>query len=167
MVVPALVHDGRLYIESMDIISNLDETWPANPLLPADPRAAKLAEELVELGKELHRSVRYVSFNWGLGKIGKINADYEKTVQRLEARGSPEKLADFYSKFNNNEIDEATNLQHLQALEAGWAAQAQRLQDGRAFLTGESFSKADIIWAIKTLRRRLILQRLTIAGQEK
>lgn len=35
LVVPALVHDGQLHIESMDIIAYLDETWPANPLLPA------------------------------------------------------------------------------------------------------------------------------------
>ena len=152
MVVPALVHDGRLHIESMDIVSYIDATWPENPLVPTDPAAAQLAEELVELGKKLHRSVRYVSFNRGLGKIARINAQYEQTVRRLEQQGSPEKLADFYTKFNNDEIDDATNLEHLQALEAGWGAQNERLADGRQFLTGDSFSKADIIWAIKTLR---------------
>jgi glutathione S-transferase len=58
----------------------------------------------------------------------------------------------FYSKFNKGTISDEVNLQHLRDLEAGWGAQERRLADGRPFLTGTSFSKADIIWAIKVLR---------------
>ena len=31
MVVPALVHDGQLHIESMEIIDYLDQAWPETP----------------------------------------------------------------------------------------------------------------------------------------
>ena len=36
-VVPTLVHDGRVLIESTLIIEYLDEAFPAHPLMPADP----------------------------------------------------------------------------------------------------------------------------------
>ncbi len=153
LVVPALVHDGNLHIESMDIIAYLDETWPANPLVPTDPGQRQLCEELVELGKALHVSVRYVSFHWGLRGLGKLDEKEEQQLRQLEQAGSPEKLVDFYSRFDHDTIDATTFVAHLRALESGWGEQEARLvSDGRPFLTGNGFSKADIIWAIKTQR---------------
>ena len=42
LVVPALVHDGRLHLESMEIIEYLDEAFGGTPLVPAagSPQAA-------------------------------------------------------------------------------------------------------------------------------
>lgn len=37
MVVPALVHDGDLYLESMDIIEYLDHAFGGDPFVPNDP----------------------------------------------------------------------------------------------------------------------------------
>ena len=153
MVVPALVHDGALHIESMDIIDYLDERWPTHPLTPVEPDRARLCEELVELGKSLHVSVRYVSFRWGLKGLGKIDAAHERELRKLERAGSPEQLVEFYGRFNRDQIDAAVYLEHLHALESGWGAQDARLAaDGRPFLTGDTFTKADIIWSIKVLR---------------
>jgi glutathione S-transferase len=153
MVVPALVHDGALHVESMDIIDYLDTCWPANPLTPTEPDRRRLCEDLVTLGKSLHVSVRYVSFRWGLKGLGKIDAAHEAELRKLEREGSPEQLVAFYSRFNRDAIDADTYLQHLRALESGWGEQNARLAaDGRPFLTGATFSKADIIWAIKVLR---------------
>lgn len=153
MVVPALVHDGRLYIESMDILAYLDEAWPEHPLMPADPGAAARARELIEWGKQLHVSVRYVSFRWGLGRLGRIGAKAEAALRKLEREDSPEKLVAFYSRYDRGQIDEATYRRHLKALEQGYASLDALLRsDGRPFLTGDDFSAADIIWSIKVLR---------------
>ena len=153
LVVPALVHDGQLHIESMDIIAYLDDAWPANPLLPVDAEARRLCDELVTLGKSLHVSVRYVSFHWGLKGLGKLNDAEERQLRQLEKTGSPEHLADFYGRFNRDEIDAQTFVQHLRALEQGWREQDKRLaSDGRPYLTGSTFSTADIIWSLKTQR---------------
>ena len=42
-VVPTLVHDGRVYIESNDIISYLDEAFPEPPLTPTDTASREAA----------------------------------------------------------------------------------------------------------------------------
>ncbi|MGH9889648.1 MAG: glutathione S-transferase family protein [bacterium] len=153
MVVPALVHDGRLYIESMDIVQYLDETWSQNRLIPADPRAAEHAFALVEQGKQLHVSVRYVSFRWGLGRLGKLNAKEEASLRALERADSPEGLASFYGGYDANTIAESTYRAHLEALEHAYDSLDRSLRsDGRAFLTGDSFSIADILWSLAVLR---------------
>lgn len=153
MVVPALVHDGVLHVESMEIIDYLDGAWPGAPLVPADVEAARHCRELVELGKALHVNVRYVSFRWGLKGLGKIGPEHEAVLQSLERSGSPERLADFYARFNRDQIELETFREHLRGLESAWAdLDALLAGDGRQFLTGITFSTADIIWSIKILR---------------
>ncbi|MEQ8660038.1 MAG: glutathione S-transferase family protein [Gammaproteobacteria bacterium] len=153
MVVPALVHDGQLHIESMDIVAYLDEIVPAPALMPQDPARAALVHELVDRGKALHVAVRYVSFHWGLGRLGKLNAATEARLRELERDGSPEQLVAFYSGFNHDSIDAAEYLRHLRALEDGYAAQEARLRsDGRPYLTGDTFTMADILWCMKVMR---------------
>jgi glutathione S-transferase len=153
MVVPALVHDGRLYLESMEILQYLDDTWPHNPLMPVAPDIAEDSRSLIEWAQKLHVSVRYVSFRWGLGRFGRLTSKTEKMLEQLERSGSPEELAHFYTRYDRGEIGDATYREHLTALEDGYAAMDRRLAgDGRPFLTGADFGAADIIWSIKVLR---------------
>lgn len=153
MVVPALVHDGRLYIESMDIVDHIDAAWPEPPLKPADPESARLARTLIEDAKLLHVSVRYVSFRWGLGRLGRLDRDSEARLARLEPANSPERMHDFYRRYDRSAIGESTYDAHLTALEGGFTALERLLtSDARPFLTGSSFSSADVIWSLKALR---------------
>ena len=152
MVVPALVHDGELHIESMDIVRYLDDVFRQDPLVPDDPEREELALRLVEQGKGLHRSIRYVSFRWGLGRLGKLNAKEERRLAELERESSPERLGHFYTRFDDGWIAEETFIEHLRGLESGWGELEALLGDGRPFLTGKTFTVADIIWSIKVLR---------------
>lgn len=153
MVVPALVHDGRLYVESMDIIEYLDQAWPEQPLIPPQAAAAELAASLVNRAKALHVSVRHVTFNYSLGALGRLKPAQLKQLAQLERAGSPEQLADFYARFSARAIPHETFVAHLHALEEGFAElEALLCSDQRAFLTGDTFSVADIIWSIKVMR---------------
>ena len=152
MVVPALVHDGRLYLESMEIVDYVDETWPDNPLKPRDPALMDQVASLVDWGKKLHVSVRYVSFHWGLKNMAKLNEDEERNLAQLEAVDSPEKLTEFYTQYDRDEISAETYLGHLHALEDGYGHLEALLSDGRPFLIGDQLTMADIIWSIKVLR---------------
>lgn len=152
MVVPALVHDGRLYLESMEIIDYIDETWQHNPLKPEDPDDLADVDDLVDWGKNLHVSVRYVSFNWGLGNLAKLKKDEEKRLAELEQDGSPEQLSAFYESYDRDDIQMETYLEHLNGLEEGYGHIEQLLADGRPFLIGTHLTTADIIWSLKVMR---------------
>ncbi len=154
LVVPALVHDGVLYTESMDIIAYLDETFGGEPLIPTDD-AERLREihKMTDLGKSLHRSIRFVTFRWGLGRFGKLNSEKEAQLKALVQKGNDgEKLVEFYERFNQNEIEDSIYQEHLDALAEGFALLEAKLEDGRSFITGSTLTMADVIWAMKILR---------------
>ena len=154
LVVPALVHDGVLYTESMDIVRYIDETFGGDPLLPVNNNELRSdVEQLTDLGKELHRSIRFVTFRWGLGRLGKLSQAEEIQLRSLVSQNSDgEKLIEFYEKYDNGTIDEGIYQHHLTALADGFATIESRLADGRAFVTGNTLTMADVIWAMKTLR---------------
>lgn len=48
-VLPALDHDGLVLTQSLPIIEYLDETWPAQPLLPADAAGRARVRSLAQI----------------------------------------------------------------------------------------------------------------------
>ncbi len=154
LVVPALVHDGELHIESMDIIAYLDEVFGGTPLLPKhDAELMADAQALTDLGKELHRSIRFVTFRWGLRGLARLSNKEENQLKALLRNGQDgEKLISFYEGYNSQSIPDTVYVDHLEKLNSAFKDLEQRLQDGRAFLTGDDLTMADIIWAMKTLR---------------
>ena len=154
LVVPALVHDGQLWIESMDIIAYLDDAFGGERLVPSDdPAIFAAAEALTQQGEALHRSIRFVTFRWGLGRLGRLNQKEEsKLKDLLKTAKDEEKLIDFYSGYDNDSIDESVYYDHLQRLINAFNEQEQNLGDGRAFLTSDRLTMADVLWAMKILR---------------
>lgn len=154
LVVPALVHDGALHIESMDIVAYLDEAFGGTPLVPKhNPELMADAQALTDLGKELHRSIRFVTFRWGLRGLARLSSKEEQHLKNLlNGAKDGENLASFYEGYNKRTIPEDVYVEHLEKLNSAFRMHEQRLQDGRAFLSGNVLTMADIIWAMKTLR---------------
>lgn len=152
MVVPALVHDGVVHIESVDIMNYINDELPGPSLLP-EGAAGERCRTLLERASALQTSVRHLTYRFSLGSIAKLKPAKQDEVQRLDAPDSPEQLGVFYRKFSNGEISETTYLDHLRALERGFAEVEGRLaSQGKPWLAGDTFSMADIIWAVKMLR---------------
>ena len=142
-----------LHIESMDIVKYVDDHWPGDKLIPEDAVRRELSDALVARGKALHRNIRYVSFRWGLGRLGRLGRREEARLIELEQDGSPEGMAEFYAGFDADRIPQSIYLDKLRELEAGYAELETLLErDGRAFLTGPTLTPADIIWSLKVLR---------------
>ncbi|MEP4485617.1 MAG: glutathione S-transferase family protein [Halioglobus sp.] len=154
LVVPALVHDGKLHVESMEIIEYLDDAFGGAPLVPKqDSAAMEDAIALTKLGKELHRSIRFVTFRWGLRGLARLSKGDEQQLRELLKNSSDaEQLVDFYEGYDNQSIPEHVYEQHLERLNMAFKDHEQRLADGRMFLTGDDLTMADVIWAMKTLR---------------
>lgn len=154
LVVPALVDDGVLYVESMDIVSYVDAKFGGEPLLPRDDAArAEDVLQLVQLGESMHRSVRFVSFRWGLRNLGRLSdAEEQKLQQLLQDRADGEKLVEFYQGYDHGAYQEDVYLSHLRALEAAFTNLDERLAAGQRYLTGATLTLADVIWSMKVLR---------------
>lgn len=154
LVVPAFVHDGQLHLESMDIVAYLDDAFGGDPIIPKnDPGLLEDVHSFTNLGKELHRSIRFVTFKWGLGSFGKLNKKQEAELRRLIGTGADkESLVDFYDPYNRDAIPDQISLNHLKKLDDAYQMLDKRLANGQPFLTGETLTMADIIWSAKTLR---------------
>ncbi|MDG2089965.1 MAG: glutathione S-transferase family protein [Gammaproteobacteria bacterium] len=153
MVVPALVHDGQLYLESMDIIEYLDQAFGGDPFVPVDATARIETMALVEQAKELHQSLRYVSFRWSLGRLARLNPQENKNLKTLAAQGNDkENLASFYDAYSNEGIAQSIFDDHLLKLYKAFSNLNTQLSDGRKFLMGESISIAGVFWSMKILR---------------
>jgi len=154
LVVPALVHDGVLYTESMDIVEYIDQAFGGDPLVPRhDPALLAHVVELTEMGKRLHRSIRFVSFHWGLGRLGRLNGNEEARLRQLLAdQRDEENLIQFYEGYDSGAIPEAVFIEHLDKLTEAFRHLEGLLEDNREFLAGETLTMADVIWAMKLLR---------------
>ena len=64
-VVPVLVHDGKVHVESNDILRYLDKTFPTaeGPWLPQADKERTRARELLNLENELHHDLRVITFS--------------------------------------------------------------------------------------------------------
>lgn len=153
MVVPALVHEGNLYLESMDIIEYLDEAFGGAPLIPDDPHLRAQAMEKVELAKVLHKSIRFVTFHWGLGRLAMLNAKERGRLQDLAGQGEDgENLVNFYDGYSTKTIPESVYVEHLVKLHTAFCDLNTDLEDGREFLISDGISIADAFWSMKILR---------------
>ncbi len=154
LVVPALVHDGELHLESMDIIEYLDQAFGGAPLVPKDdPDRLADARALTALGKDLHRSIRFVTFRWGLRGLARLSAQAEVELKASLANGDDgEQLLAFYEDYDSRSIPDDVFVAHLEKLNGAFTDLEHRLSDGRASLIGDDVSMADVIWAMKVLR---------------
>jgi glutathione S-transferase len=153
MVVPALVHDWTLYLESMDIIAYLDEAFGGAPLIPHDPATREATMARVEEAKTLHRSIRYVTFYWGLGRLAMLNRKEQQSLVALARQGADgENLVEFYDGYSNGTIPLTVYRDHLAKLYSAFREIDRELADGRKFLMSDDVSIADAFWSMKVLR---------------
>lgn len=153
MVVPALVHDGVLYLESMDIIEYLDQAFGGTCLIPQDSELRAATMERVEQAKVLHRSIRFVSFYWGLGRLAMLNPKERQRLAELAQSGPDgERLVEFYDGYSTRSIPRSVYQDHLRELYEAFQGLDTALGDGRRFLTSDDVSIADAFWSMKILR---------------
>ncbi|MGB7035050.1 MAG: glutathione S-transferase family protein [Xanthobacteraceae bacterium] len=159
-LVPVLVHDGAVHIESNDIIQYLERTFPEPKLVPAGHETEVAA--LLKHEDDLHLDLRTLSFRFvfappgppkpaaalesyranGSGTVGGLN-DHEKQVQiafwqRAATEGFPDQRARVSAQKFRTEFD---------ALDKALARQP--------YLMGDDLSVLDIAWFIYAHRLSL------------
>ena len=141
-VVPTLVHDDKVIVESTVICEYLDEVFPEVPMRPGDaPGKALMRVWTKAVDEVLHPSISVLSFSIG------IRARYlEMTEQQIE-----ERLARTPDPSRVRRIRDAIDLgsdspafhEAVLRLARSISATNGALSDGRSWLLGEQLTLAD------------------------
>jgi len=155
-LVPVLVHDGVVHIESNDILTYLDEIFPETELIPSD-----LREESIDWLREedgLHLDLRALTMRFVVPKLFAAKKPqslsiYEKTAGTVEGLPDPHKEVElkFWRDYSREGISDAQARASVGRFEKIYTLLETRLRD-QPYVMGEALSLVDIAWFIYTHR---------------
>jgi len=143
-LVPTLVHDGDVWIESADIIRYLDDTFPEPRLTPSGDRELAQLSEWTNLASAIHVSA--VKTYMYIAQSHKRRKKTAAELERYRELQSNEELLAFHATtsseegFTEEDRSNAVSLLH-DAFSRIDAYLAEHL-----WLAGDEFSFADITW---------------------
>jgi glutathione S-transferase len=146
-VVPTLVHNDSVIVESTVICEYLDEVFQASPLMPIDPvQRASVRCWTKAVDEELHpacSAVTYVvSHRHTILRNGAGNHQEFLAQGRTEGRAARERKWQWLQKGL-----EAPGVPAQLEIYAGYLGKMDRDLEGRDWLVGECFSMADVAMA--------------------
>lgn len=140
-LVPTLVDNGVVHIESNDIIDYLDRTY-ATPSLRASDNDAMM--EWLHLAAAIHVPAckPYVYAYKMAAKIGKTEAEQAK----YDALQQNEELKQFHAKHAGGNRFAASDLDKAKAILGACFTKLDVTLNGRTWIMGDRFTLADISW---------------------
>ncbi|MDX1735173.1 MAG: glutathione S-transferase family protein [Halioglobus sp.] len=168
-LVPVLVHDGQVHIESNDILDYLEQLYPEPPLIPAQ-HAAELTE-LLQTEDQLHVDLRNLTMRFTAPS--KLMQRSKEQLQQYQSAGTgmvggepdPHKAEEleYWRTFAANQgITDAQVVESTARFKQELDKLEIRLASA-SYLLGDAVSLADIAWFINVNRILLAgypLQRL-------
>jgi glutathione S-transferase len=159
-LVPVLVHDGAVHIESNDIIAYLEKTFPQPRLVP-EGRENEVGT-LLKHEDDLHFDLRRLSFRFVFAPPGPAKSP--DALKSYAANGSgtvqgvkdAEKAAqiEFWERANKDDFTDADCRKSARTFRAEFDALGQRLAT-QPYLCGNDLTVLDIAWFIYTNRLAL------------
>ena len=143
-LVPAYVDDGKLFIESVDIIQEVAGS-DHELYQQADP-------ELLKMADEAQIDLKLLSFEFLFRFAGPSTQEQSDAFQAAHQNEFLKQFKlDFAKGFERERIDAAVN-----RTEAGFRYLDKLLSDGRLYLSGNRFSLSDVAWMPNFHRFQLI-----------
>lgn len=142
-LVPAMVHDGVVITESIDILRYLEEQFPEPPLYPRDPGARQKVDEWMDLANDNHVGVIKTYMYSTVFGSSKKPEDMERYRELQE---DAELVA-----FHQETLDGFTQDKTLAAERKvfGFFDQMEKALGQHRWLVGDDFSHADISWFVQ------------------
>lgn len=143
-LVPTLIHDGDVWIESTDIIRYLDDTFPDHRLTPDDDSGVTMLSRWMRLASSVHVTAvkTYIYSSRAKSKSGKSAQELE----RYRALQRDEELLDFHSRSSSSEGLTEQDRRNAEQLLHGAFAELDAYLELSRWLAGKGFSLADITW---------------------
>ena len=142
-LVPTLVHDGVVIIESDDIIDHIDDAFPDTPLKPADAEQRERMYFWLHKAVEIHvKAIKTYIYAKRVGKNMAQNPEEEEKYRNLQT--NPE-LLEFHRRstttgFTVEEVDAAKTI-----IDECFEGLNQELSK-HAWIASDDFSLADVAW---------------------
>jgi ganglioside-induced differentiation-associated protein 1 len=161
-LVPVLVHDGAVHIESNDIITYLERTFPTPKLIPAGHENDVAA--LLKHEDDLHLDLRTLSFRFVFDRPGppkpaealaRYAANGSGTVQGAPDREKAVQI-EFWQRAARDGFTDQAARASAQKFRAEFDALDRRLAE-QPYLMGDALGVLDIAWFIYA-------NRLSLAG---
>ncbi len=153
-VVPVLVHDGIVHIESNDILEYLDALpSKAQPFFPQNQEQREAVKASLDLEDSLHVDLRNLTM--GFMAPRKFVEKSPETLERYEKEGAddPKRAQEiaWWRDFARQGIPEDKARQSIAKYRAAFDTLGQQLQNSE-WLMGDHLSVLDIAWFISTNR---------------
>ena len=141
-LVPALVHDGIVVTESMDILRYIEKHFPDPPLYPSDPGRRRKVDSWMDAATENHvRVVKTYMYSQVLGASKK-----PEMMENYLNKQEDQELIDFHQETLAG-FDQSRVLEAERRLFAFYDDMEKELGT-RQWLVGDEFSYADISWFV-------------------
>jgi len=142
-LVPTLVHDGKVIIESTDIIKYIDENFPGRSFTPDSQQEQETMAMWLETSNKVKKSIKILSheflFKPKAKKTPKQLAQMRATIQNQD-------LIAFSEEFSSKQgIPKEKILQSISEFHQAFAKMNEHLSR-QPWLAGNEFSLADISW---------------------
>ncbi|WP_281302012.1 MULTISPECIES: glutathione S-transferase family protein [unclassified Iodidimonas] len=137
-VVPALVHDGVVIVESHDIIRYLDDHFPGPKLMPASHDEAARIRPWMELGDALQMSIKSLTYDRLFRD--KFPPTQEKYAFYAAHQRNPDLVA-FYRRFLDG--FDPDDIRRYDEAVADFLAQTNRQLGKTPWLAGDAITLAD------------------------
>ena len=148
-VVPTLVHDGRVVIESNDILLYLDANFPAPPLRPAGTRARRAMNRYIDTASAFQPTIKTLSHELLFRPFRKVGREeialYEGSRVEFGLVAFLRDYAEAGPAWQARVARARSDLaESLDALDAALAA--------TPWLSGGAYGLADISWVVNANR---------------
>ena len=154
-LVPVLVDDGDVEIESNDILLYLEKKYPS-PKLIHDIDTTKIEKELLE-EDDLHVDIRNIAYRYMFNGLGKKSSKKLNNFEKHEFKADSElikkknKEIEFYRNYGKSGITDEAIKESLKKFDQKYQKFNKQLRESK-FLKGDEISILDIAWFIYTYR---------------
>ena len=153
-VVPVLVHDGVVHVESNDILEYVDQLpSDVDSFFPKDEAERKLVKESLDLEGSLHEDLRNLTMKFMVP--GKLVMKDETTLKRWEEQGAdnPSRLHEvkWWRDFARQGVTDQAARVSLEKYRNAFETLETWLSN-RPYLMGDRLSALDITWYISANR---------------
>jgi len=153
-LVPVLVDNGHVEIESNDILMYLEDKFPENPLVPDDDTTE--ISNLLNEEDDLHEDIRNIAYRYMFGGLGKKDPKELDAFEKYKSSNSELdylklKEVKFYKSFRENGITDEAVRNSLNNF-CKCYDKYESLLKTQKYLMGNNLSMLDLAWFIYTYR---------------